>query len=182
MPPKDLAGKDLSHANLDGVDLAGADLRDASLRDAYARDADLSDADMTGADLTGADLRGSRLDGATVDESALDKADLRDVDLTGLNVTPEASSGQAAENNGPTRSTIEGVVAIKVEGEPCCVEILVAAADCGAPTQHELPHLRPMPSDHALVTLDLHTAKDLVARLNRAISVLEDRDTPNRSG
>ena len=184
MPPKNLAGKDLSRANFDRADLTHADLRDARLRNAYAREADLSEADLTGADLTGADLRGSRLAGATVDGASLDGADLRNVDLTGLKVTPDVSARQAAKNNGrragvprssgggPTRSTIESVVAIKVDGEPCCVEILVAGIDHSAANHEASPRILAHAEDEGLVVLTLEEAQALHAKLEAAIRAL----------
>jgi len=184
MPPKNFAGKDLSRANLDRADLTDADLRDARMRDAYAREADLSGADLTGADLTGADLRGSRLDGATVDGAALDGTDLRNVDLTGLNVNSDVTPRQAAKNNGhrpgvpsssgsgPTRSTIESVVAIKVDGEPCCVEILVAGIDQSAANHEAAPGMMAFAHDEGLVVLTLEEAQALHAKLEAAIRAL----------
>lgn len=154
MPKKDLAGKNLARANLDWADLAGADPRDATLRDAYARDADLSG------------------------------ADLRDVDLTGLKVNPDVSLLQAAKNNGhrpgvprslagrPTRSNVESVVAIKVDGEPCCVEILVAGIDRSAVAHEAVPGIPAIAEDEGLVVLTLDDAQALHARLDAAIRAL----------
>ena len=70
-------------------------------------------------------------------------------------------------------STIQSVTAIRVDGSPCCIEILVAEIDRTAPEHTALPGMAPVAEDEGLVILDLETAQSLRARLDTAIRALE---------
>ena len=110
----------------------------------------------------------------------LARANLRDVDLTSTEVNPEASrqtawiNGRSARSGSslagsPVRSNVESVVAIKVDDEPCCVEILVAGIDRST---GDLPGILAIAEDEGLVVLTLNEAQALHAKLEAAIRVL----------
>ena len=70
-------------------------------------------------------------------------------------------------------SAIESVTAIRTDGQPCCIEILVADVDHGLPDPRAFPGIVVVPDDRGLITLDLRAAQELRARLDVAIRALE---------
>ena len=72
-------------------------------------------------------------------------------------------------------STVETVTAIKMDDQPCCIEILVAKVDHSLPEETEFSGIVVFPDDHGVITLDLREAQALRARLDTAIRALEER-------
>lgn len=74
-------------------------------------------------------------------------------------------------------STIEAVTAVKLDDQPCCIEILVAKIDHSLPEEAEFSGLSTFPDDHGVITLDLREAQALRTRLDTAIRALEQHET-----